>query len=68
MPEKYYVIPLGKRHSYTAMVHRESCPMLARMKNAHIWTRNPLDDDKFNHYRKCQKCWPKQKEDQAYGK
>lgn len=58
MTEKYYVIPRGARFAYTAMVHREGCPMLGQLKNARVRDRNPLDSDEWNHYQKCQRCWP----------
>lgn len=55
--EKYYVVPRGKRFAFTAMVHREGCPLLPRINNARVWNHSPFDDDKYNHYQRCQKCW-----------
>ena len=56
---KFYVITRGAYYSYVAIVHRENCPLIKQMRNAHVWDRDPTLEDKWSHYQKCSRCWLK---------
>lgn len=57
--QKWYVVTHGHSQSYAATVHTESCSYVPRMRNAHVWTRNPLDEKGLGgNYYPCQRCKP----------
>lgn len=56
---KWYVVTHGARQSYAATVHTETCSYVPRLRNAHVKTRNPLDDRTLGgNYYPCQRCKP----------
>jgi hypothetical protein len=57
-PRKWYVTTKGARHSYARVVHTQECSYVPRATNAHIWTRNPLDEPDTSGLYSCKRCKP----------
>lgn len=55
---KWYVTTKGARHSYARVVHTQECSYVPRATNAHVWTRNPLDEPDTSGLYPCERCKP----------
>lgn len=55
---KWYVTTKGARHSYARVVHTQECSYVPRATNAHVWTRNPLDEKDTSGLYPCERCKP----------